>query len=274
MRPLRTLLPLAALLVSACSSGPQGPPPGRGGPPGGGPGGAHAGPPPEGGPDGPRGGPAMLFVSPAGEPFRAPAGAPYPVAAWFEGADRNGDHKLDRQEFLADAMRFFAVLDRNHDDLIDGPEVRVYETVIVPEILRGAQMGAAETPLILAYYQMPDMGGMGGGQGGGMGGGMGGPPGGGGGPPGGGRGRSGGGPGGGQNMSGAAPYGLLREPEPVAASGLSFGGRISSDDFRRRNTQRFDLLDADKDGYLDLATLPKTAVQTMGPGGGGRRRRS
>ena len=28
-----------------------------------------------------------VFISPAGEPFRAPAGAPYPVAAWFVRAN-------------------------------------------------------------------------------------------------------------------------------------------------------------------------------------------
>jgi hypothetical protein len=72
-------------------------------------------------------------------------------------------------------------------------------------------------------------------------------------------------------MAGAAPYGLLREPEPVAASNLSFGGRISFEDFHRRADQRFDWLDAGKKGYLELATLPKTMVQQMArPGGGGR----
>jgi len=262
MRPIHRLLPLALLLaVSACASEPKGPPPGHGGR-------FQGGPPPHGGPPG--AGHAALFISPAGEPFRAPPGAPYPVADWFAQADANHDGRLDRTEFVADAMRFFKVLDRNQDGQIDGPEVRYYENVLAPEILRGARMGAAETPLILVKYQM------GGGGMGGMGG-MDGPPQGG--PPGGGRGRRppGGGPGGsggGQSLDGAAPYNLLREPQPVAAAGLTIGGRIGPADFQRRANQRFDWLDRAKAGYLELAALPKTMVQEMAAGeGGGRRRR-
>ncbi|MEI9891976.1 MAG: EF-hand domain-containing protein, partial [Caulobacteraceae bacterium] len=51
---------------------------------------------------------ASLFVSPAGEPFRAGPGEPYPVAVWFRLADADGDGKLTRDEFVADAARFFS----------------------------------------------------------------------------------------------------------------------------------------------------------------------
>ncbi|MDB5459019.1 MAG: hypothetical protein JWO72_760, partial [Caulobacteraceae bacterium] len=97
---------------------------------------------------------------------------------------------------------------------------------------------------------------------------------------GGGGGRRGGGnrqapaaPGGGaaapKSPEGAAPYGLLAEPEPVAASDLSFAGRISLADFKRRAGQRFDRLDVMMQGYLLLADLPKTQAQ-LGRRPGGR----
>lgn len=80
---------------------------------------------------------AMLnvFISPAGKPFRAPAGAPYPVVDWFKEADRNGDGKLDHAEFMADAEAFFRVLDAHHTGVLGAYEVAVYERQIAPEIL-------------------------------------------------------------------------------------------------------------------------------------------
>ena len=64
-------------------------------------------------------------------------------------------------------------------------------------------------------------------------------------------------------MDGAAPFNLLGEPEPVAASALSFSGHISAADFKRRADQRFALLDTEQKGYLELASLPQTMVQGM-----------
>ena len=86
----------------------------------------------EGRRDGPRHGPngpgprAMLFISPAGEPFRGQPGEPYPVQAWFQQADANRDGRLDKGEFTADAERFFHLLDLNQDGVIDGAELRRY----------------------------------------------------------------------------------------------------------------------------------------------------
>ena len=206
-----------------------------------------------GAPDGPPspGGQSVLFISPSGEPFRSRPGEPYPVAAWFAQADADHDGKLSRTEFVADAMRFFAVLDRNHNGLIDHDDLSYYEHVIAPEILGDAGAGAANRPILkAAYVQLAQL-------------------------------DSGldpdtpvdsshdasridrSAPSGGPMMSGAAPYGLLNEPEPVAASDLSFSGRIRADDFRRRAEQRFDRLDRAKQGYLELAALPKTMMQEM-----------
>ncbi len=238
-------LVLAAILaatLSACASGPP-----DGGP--GGPDGGDFGGPGRGGPGGPGGGP-RLFISPAGEPFRAPPGQPYPVAAWFAGADANHDGAVSRDEFVADALRFFAVVDADHDGVIDGFEVSAYETRIAPEIVGGVAPSARRGPM---------------GQGPG-----GGPPGGGGGPDGGDRPRRSAG----SNMlQGASLYGLIAEPEPVMGADADFNRRITKDEAIKAAKTRFVLLDLDKDGLLKLEELPKTPAQRMAEGGKGRDKR-
>lgn len=219
---------LAALFLStgaqAAPRGDDEPRPGRG-----------FGPPPrEDGDRGPGRARQQLFISPAGEPFRAPADAPYPVAAWFSAADASHDGALSRDEFVADAGRFFIVLDTDKDGVIDGFEVSAYERNIAPEILQGVNM-----PL-------------GGGRGG-----RGGPPGGGGGdgPP-----RKRGGLVGGA-LQGAAPYALLAEPQPVMGADADFNRRISRDEALKAARSRFALLDTDKDALLRMEELPATPVQ-------------
>jgi len=184
------LTAVLAATLAACASGP---PDGPGGP--GGPGG-RGGPPGEDGP-GPMGGGPQLFISPAGEPFRAPPGVPYPVKAWFDGADANHDGALSRDEFVADSLRFFAMVDTDKNGVVDGFEVSNYETRIAPEIVGLPAPGASTRR---------------GPMGQGPGGGMGGPP-----------------DGGGDDMAprrrqqgtnvlqGAALFGLIAEPEPVMA---------------------------------------------------------
>jgi hypothetical protein len=205
-------------------------------------------------PHGPHGhgarGAGGLFISPCGKPYRAAPGEPYPVAVWFTQADGNHDGFLDRGEFRADAAAFFAILDRNHDGVIDTEEVRFYEHEMVPEILASAGPEAmGEARLILAQFN------------------------GGGGGPGGGGGRGGGrhksqsqppaetpqGPL--SEMVGAAPYGLLAEPEPVTAADTEFDGRITPAEFRAAADRRFDALDVDGKGRIALKDLPLTAVQ-------------
>lgn len=243
-------LTLVALSLAACAHAPPEDHHGGPGGPGGGRGRGFGPPPGESGPQRPR---LQLFISPAGEPFRAPADAPYPVAAWFAGADANHDGALSRDEFVDDAARFFAVLDADHDGVVDGFEVSTYEKKIAPEILLGSSFEG----------------------GGGRGGDRGGPPGGGGGP-GGGRGGHGGGGGRGGAMGGmmegAAPYSLLAEPQPVMGADADFNRRISKDEALKAAKARFALLDAGKGGVLRLADLPRTPSQGRerpegGPGG-------
>ena len=215
--------------------------------------------------------PEMLFISPMGEPFRAKPPAPYPVVTWFKEADTNGDGKLDLDEFLADATRFFHVLDINQDGVIDHREIFYYENKICPEIIGHAygrlyrQVGPR---LWLAQFGGGGPGGPGGT------GGLNGPPvsdtpdssll-----PP------HNSSPSLGAPTEGAAAYGLLADPEPVQGADIRLSGRISLSDFRTRAEQRFKILDYDDKGYLTLAGLPETSAQKLLPkpkgGRGGRR---
>ncbi|HUO21546.1 MAG TPA: EF-hand domain-containing protein [Caulobacteraceae bacterium] len=209
-----------------------------------------------------------IFLSPAGEPFRAPPGQPYPVAVWFAQADANHDGQITREEFRADFDRFFQVLDENHDGVIDGFEVEDYERKVAPEVLsvleRQGFQGRASDEGPGGPGQ--DGGGPGSGQGpGGGGGGRGG------------RGErggmgGGGGPGGDRNagpsadtarlqVEGAAAYSLLSISEPVGAADANIDGKITLAEFRAAADRRFDLLDPKHLGYLTLADLPKTPAQ-------------
>ncbi|AYJ86818.1 EF-hand domain-containing protein [Sphingomonas paeninsulae] len=231
-----------------------------------------SGPGPQHGPDGPRR--SVLFISPAGEPFRAAPGDPYPVAAWFAQADTNHDGHLTIDEMRNDAARFFATLDVDHDGEIDPDEVTRYETQIVPEIQSGESFGGAPGS---AQGSASGHGHGGGHHGGGMG-------------RGGGSGAGGGGMGGGgrtggadsdedassstsrpqatEGMGGAARYSLLAQHEPVTSADTDMNRIITLAEFRAAAERHFHMLESaapntDK-GYLTLADLPKTPAQQMG----------
>jgi hypothetical protein len=191
-----------------------------------------------------------VFISPCGQPFRAHVGAPYPVDLWFKQADANGDGKLDRAEFVADAAAFFKKLDFRGEGVLTPTIVALYEQRIAPEVLGkrvrlsrgGARLGRDGARLWLA------------------------------------QGYGGGGghidPGGdvpnspdnkpkGLNESGAgaSPYSFFDEPEPLTAADFDFNGFIRKANFLKLADSHFTTLDRTNAGFLTLAGLPLTPIQ-------------
>ena len=213
---------------------------------------------------------AQVFLSPAGEPFRAPPGAPYPVAAWFAGADADHDGALTLSEFTADFDRFFVRLDADRDGVIDGFEVADYEANIAPELLSRMDRPPEDDGDEIHDGQGgmgpggvdPEGGPRGGGQGGGRGGGHGG----------GGHGGRGGGDGASQfgagrrgraTPEGAGSISLLNLPEPVSGADRDVDGKVTREEWTFAAKARFRLLDKNGDGRLTLAELPLTRVQRL-----------
>lgn len=85
--------------------------------------------------------PVRVFISPMGEPFRRDQGPGEPIDRWFQGADTDRDGALSVLEFQADAARFFATLDVNHDNEIAPDEMGRYETEVAPEVQLGRNLG-------------------------------------------------------------------------------------------------------------------------------------
>lgn len=196
-----------------------------------------------------------LFLSPMGEPFRAPADQPYPSRTWFERADANHDGKITREEFIADAMRFYDRLDEERWGYIDDDVIQGYETVLVPELAHmkleadsepeplavgaGHRSGSAEAALDSlprSTTSMPSHGGE---------------------------------PTGQINLSrrkdlrpeGAAWYGWLPYAEPLSSIRTYYGQRITKQLFEQTAGARFDLL-AGQAGVLKYEDLPKTPSQS------------
>jgi Ca2+-binding EF-hand superfamily protein len=189
----------------------------------------------------------QIFIAPSGEPFRVGGNAPYPVAQWFAGADKNGDGKLDKDEFVADFLRFFDQLDVDHDGAIDGVERLRYENEIAPETLGGSseqrnafadepedsdiagEGAAADTDAPKPRY--------------------------------------------GANPIGAGRFDLFGMPEPVAAMDTELRGRITRRVAQQAAEDRFAMLDQLHRGYLTLDSLPPTYAQRGGHVGSGPDRR-
>jgi len=178
------------------------------------------------------------FISPMGEPFRAHSATDDTLADWFYKADINRDGVLTVTEMQVDAERFFATLDTNHDGQIDPDELSNYEYEIAPDIQvmsRTKRIPGQPAPVLKAenYDDLPvDR------------------------PHHRGRGdRMDVGLGIGSDLQGAARYGLLNMPEPVAAADADFNRAVTLEEFKAAAIARFQLLDKAQVGKLTLTQL-------------------
>lgn len=162
------------------------------------------------------------FISPMGEPFRPPSTGEAPIARWFVKADRNRDGMLTPDEMLADAERFFARLDSNHDGQIDPDERRAYELEIAPEIQVNSDWrrprGQAAADGAQKRHDQHDGYQI-------------------------------------RGLQGAARYGILNIPQPVASADADFNRAITLAEFRQAASYRFKLLDSNGQGRLALPEL-------------------
>jgi len=178
------------------------------------------------------------FISPMGEPFRARSATDDTLADWFYKADRNHDGVLTADEIEADADRFFQSLDTNHDGQIDPDELANYEYEIAPDIQvmsKTKRLPGQPAPVVKAEtsddlpIERPRKRGRGEEIDAGL--------------------------GIGNDLQGAARYGLLNMPEPVAAADTDFNRVVTIGEFRAAAVARFQLLDTAHQGRLTLTQL-------------------
>jgi hypothetical protein len=200
--------------------------------------------------------PPNVFISPCGQPFRAPMSAPYPVVDWFKQANKKGDGQLTHAEFVADAAAFFDILDRSHQGVLEPYDIEVYEHRVAPEILGyRVAVGALALPGFKLWRAQAV---------GGPGSGMGGP----------------GEPQGDYDHEeenkegrgpqledesglGAGPYSFFAAPEPVTEADTDFSGFVKKPNFLQLADRHFSELDSGARGFLTLDKLPKTKVQEL-----------
>jgi|GEM_PF-1030396 len=187
--------------------------------------------------------PQLIFISPAGEPFRAEVGQPYPVAAWFARADKNADGTLTQAEFVADSLAFFETLDTDKDGKVDGFESSDYEKNIAPEI--NGVMRRPDVPKRsggsgwMPWSRSDAMWGRAPLTRKGME-----------------RDRT-------AQRQGAAQYGLLNEPHPVRGADADLDHKVTRAEAEAAAIRRYRLLDENGDGRLALIDLPKTFAQRV-----------
>lgn len=202
---------------------------------------------------------SQLFIAPSGEPFRAPANAAYPVAAWFAQADRNHDGRVSEAEFATDFTHFFDQVDSDHDTIVRQNEIQAYEHDIAPEA-QGSDIGFDDAGSAAGHGREGRRERR-------RGGGDGADPG----------GTIGGGddaiiPEVGKSTAierdllserpfGAGRFSLINIPEPIASMDIDFSGSVSRAEMRAAAHRRFALLDRQSRGYLTLTELPQSWAQ-------------
>jgi Ca2+-binding EF-hand superfamily protein len=185
------------------------------------------------------------FISPLGEPIRARTPNEDTLARWFAQVDLNHDGVLTPSEMQADAERYFQILDTNHDRQIDPEELVHYEWTVAPEIQVNSRLRKARAPGEAAKSEesdsdkarekRPNLD---------------------------------------QGLQGAARYGLLNLPEPVAAADADLNRAISLQEFRQAALDRFRLLDRSGAGRLSLAQLEVIRTAALAERDRGKRRKN
>ena len=181
-----------------------------------------------------KGYPWAPFISPMGEPFRSQSISEAPIANWFAQADRNRDGALTVDEMQLDADRFFARLDENEDGQIDREEIVNYESVIAPEIqvnsnwrrTRSESAAQAGEPRPGPSPERKRKRGDDEHDGYQI-----------------------------DGLQGAARYGLLNIPQPVAGADADFNRVVTRAEFGQAAAYRFKLLDTHGQSRITLAEL-------------------
>ena len=181
--------------------------------------------PPEDPPITVRGYPWAPFISPMGEPFRGGPNRQAPIARWFERADANRDGVLTADEMQADADRFFKRLDSSRDGRIDPQEITAYEWEIAPDIQvnsdwkrprgQAAPAGEKRRKRDEDRYDGYQVDG----------------------------------------LQGAARYGLLNIPQPVASADADFNRVVTRIEVMQAAAIRFGMLDPRRQGRITLPEL-------------------
>jgi len=178
---------------------------------------------------------SAIFISPMGEPFHGADGLSG-GELWFRKADANHDNKISPQEFQADALRFFAILDTDKDGEIGPDEVDHYESDIAPEIRVMSTYGDPDLAKSDDDGNVTD-------------------------PP-------------YPTRLGAGRYGFLDSPEPVVTADVNFDRAITRAEFAYTAMKRFKQLDANGDGVLTRDELPRLDAhpdRNGGHRGGGKK---
>jgi hypothetical protein len=185
------------------------------------------------------------FISPMGEPFRARSDTDDTLGRWFFAADTSRDGMLTIGEMTADADRFFTTLDGDGSGEIDPDEIAHYEYEIAPDVQVMSRTRRSPGQAAIKTERRDDDSDRARRQ----------------------RGRA-------EEASlglrgalqGAARYGLLNLPQPVAAADTDFNRGVTREEFRQAAIARFHLLDTSRQGLLTVAQLQAVRTAILGNG--------
>lgn len=159
-----------------------------------------------------------IFISPMGEPFRSTddlSGAEH----WFRQADSDGNGALSLDEFKADEVRFFQILDGDRNGDIEPLEIERYESVIAPEVITSSTYGDPSKVKVDNDGKVTDA------------------------PY--------------PERLGAGRYSYLALPEPVVYADTNIDRGVSRFEFAQAAEKRFKTLDINGDGRIVRGELPK-----------------